>query len=323
MNVVFTICSNNYLAQAKTMLDSVLEFNTSHYTVIVLCDIKNNEIDYSFFEPHLIVEASELNISEFARIQSKYNIIELNTSLKPFAFQYLYKKYQEAQIVLYLDPDIEVLSPLSQIECKLIESSILLTPHILFPIDFDGLEPTENLFAQYGMYNLGFLGTKRGPDTEDLLYWWSERMLHNCYDKPSIGVFVDQLPMNYAPIFFNNVTVSKNEGVNVAPWNLHERNITKENGKYYVNGKDPLIFYHFSSLRTHNHLTLPTSAYSRGRIFADSATYQLYDNYMQKIYANGYETFSEIPCAYGKTKSNHSKLLHSVLQCIKKFLRYH
>ena len=47
---VFTICSNNYLAQAKTLADSFLEFNKGYKFYIFLCDTMRSDIDYSKFD---------------------------------------------------------------------------------------------------------------------------------------------------------------------------------------------------------------------------------------------------------------------------------
>ena len=50
-------------------------------------------------------------------------------------------------------------------------------------------------------------------------------------------------------LFFEGILVSKNLGLNVAIWNLTERELSqKENGEMCVNDNYPLIFFHFSNL---------------------------------------------------------------------------
>lgn len=303
MKVAFTICSNNYLAQAKTMCDSLRFHNNDYETVICLCDTLHPEIDYSFFSPHKVLEVATLKIPSFDKMCSQYTIIELNTSIKPYAFSYLFDTYPNADTVLYFDPDIQITAALKPIERDLESSSIILTPHILSPIDFDGLEPTENLFTQYGIFNLGFLGLKRGKDAHDLLLWWSKRMANNCYIREADGIFVDQLPLNFAPVFFDNVLISNNQGYNVAPWNLHERQVSKSDGLYKINDSYPLIFFHFSNFKSHNHILNASRAYSRGVISKDSALCELYENYATSLGANGYKQFSRIPCSLAKKEA--------------------
>ena len=301
--IAFTICSNNYLAQAKTLCDSLLLQNAEYETVICLCDTFHPEIDYAFFAPHTVIEAASLGIPCFEDMTNRYSIIELNTSIKPFAFRYLFDSRPDANLVLYFDPDIGIIAPLAPVEADLEQASIVLTPHILFPVDFDGLEPTENLFTQYGIFNLGFLGLKRGKESDELLCWWAKRMEDNCYIRPYEGIFVDQLPMIYAPVFFDKVLIAKHHGYNVGPWNLYERAITGGHGAYLVNGDWPLIFYHFSSFKAHNHISNPADAYSRSGIAEGSAVYGLYERYAETLNANGYTRFSPIPCSYARKAS--------------------
>lgn len=297
MKIIFTICSNNYLAQAKTLGDSILKFNPDYKFIICLCDKKSQKVDYSFFEPHVLVEVSDIGIEKFAEMNDRYNIIELNTSIKPFVFDYLYKVYSDADFVMYFDPDTCVFDCLKSIEDELEDNSILLTPHICTPIEPDGKMPTENTFTQYGLYNLGFLATKRSINTVELLNWWMRRLEINCYSKPQEGIFVDQLPMNFAPIFFEKVRVSNNLGLNMAPWNLHERELTIENGHYFVNERHPLCFYHFSNCNPLD-LDLLSTHYNRITFDGHDVLKIAYDEYKAEVIKNKYEHFSSMVCAY-------------------------
>ena len=322
MNILFTICSNNYLAQAKTLGDSLATFNGNYRFVVVLCDKKSKEVDYTFLNGFELVEVSELGIEKFSEMVAQYGIIELNTSVKPFAFDYLYKKYADANIVMYLDPDTCAFDCFATIEQELETASILLTPHICTPIEFDGFEPTENAFTQFGVYNLGFLATKRSKSTDKMLQWWKKRLAVNCYNDPTKGIFVDQLPMNFAPIFFDEVRVSKNLGINMAPWNLHERTLTHQGGRYFVNKQDPLVLYHFSNCSMTNPDILSTY-YTRVSFEGNSDLKMAYDNYRTLVLKNGYSTLCKIKCVYNNfaKQSNKHKGKKSTLSGVFKYLK--
>ena len=318
MKIIFTICSNNYLAQAKTLGDSVLRHNPDYTFVIMLCDKKKPAIDYSFYSDFDIIEISEINIPKLDKMSKIYNIVELNTSVKPFCFEYLYQKYN-ANIVMYFDPDTCVFSNFNYIEEKLQNNDIILTPHILTPIEFDGYYPTENLFTNYGIYNLGFLATKKSENTQTLFKWWQRRLEINCYIRPEEGIFVDQLPMNYAPLFFENVYVSTNMGLNMAPWNLHERKISQKNGVWYVNNEEPLVFYHFSNYNPNTPDTL-AKYYNRITFEGHNDLKSLYDGYKEELLKNNYEELSKIECGYRKkTKNKKMPPIKKVLNYIKKY----
>ena len=295
--VIFTICSNNYLAQARTLGDSVAEYNSDYKFIIFLCDRRSKSIDYTFFEPHTIIEINEIGLGQFDEMVSRYNIIELNTSVKPFVFDYIFRKYPETKLVMYLDPDTYVCNSLTPVEIELQKKSVLLTPHIYTPIDFDGESPTENTFTQHGVFNLGFIAIQNDANSSKLLQWWMKRMAENCFNRPSKGIFVDQLPMNYAPIFFHGVKISNNWGINMAPWNLHERDLTLKSDKYFVNEKWPLIFYHFSNCNPTDDDSL-SDKYTRITFENRPVLKKIYHEYKRKILENNYELYSRIQCHY-------------------------
>jgi hypothetical protein len=299
MKIVFTICSNNYLAKAKALGDSVLRYNSDYKFAICLCDKKNSEIDYSFLRPHLMFEVHALKIDKFKQMCNRYNIIELNTSVKPFVFNHLYKKFRDVEIIMYFDPDTYVFDKLQTIEDELKDSSILLTPHIYTPIEFDGKTPTEINFTRFGIYNLGFLATKRDENTFELLNWWMRRLETNCYTGGRKGIFVDQLPMNLAPIFFKKVKISNNWGLNMAPWNLHERVLTLSNDKYFVNNKYPLVLYHFSDYDP-NKPDLLSKGYTRVNFHDNDVLKKVYDKYGEEVLNNNHNNLSKIKCIYSK-----------------------
>lgn len=304
MKIAFTICSNNYLAQAKILGDSLLEKNPNYKFVIGLCDELSDEIDYSFFENIEIIPVSQINIYCLDDIIKKYDIIELNTSIKPSFFKYLISKYEKLDTIIYFDPDIQIFNKLILLEKYLEMDDILITPHILNPIPVDDFQPSENLFLNYGVYNLGFLALN--PKTQNainLLDWWEDKTLKIGFNRVLDGLFVDQLWINLAPIFFNNVKVLKEYGFNVAPWNLHERNsIHKNDNDYIMNDNSQLVFYHFSSY-SYKKPELFSKYYNRyNSIVLSKEIFELYNQYHNKLIESKIAFFSEIKCHYIKVE---------------------
>ncbi|MEO6917075.1 MAG: hypothetical protein ABI151_16885, partial [Chitinophagaceae bacterium] len=104
--VAFTICSNNYLAQAKTLEQSLRRFHPESSFYIALVDIYSEETDYSIFDRSTIVELNEQIIPGYQNMISRYGIIEINTAIKPFFFQYLAGMHPRSEAIFYFDPDI-------------------------------------------------------------------------------------------------------------------------------------------------------------------------------------------------------------------------
>ncbi|MDQ0640902.1 hypothetical protein QF042_004467 [Pedobacter sp. W3I1] len=243
--VSFTICTNNYLAEALTLGQSLIRTGSqSHQFIIFLCDIKDEQIKYDSYN-HKIIPLDNNIVPNFDIITKKYQLVELCTSVKPSVFKYLISELKET-IFAYLDPDLYFFRNIDRLITELGNSSILLTPHVIYPKPIDSI-PTESTFLNYGLYNLGFLMLRSDKNSLDFLNWWEERTLNLCFNRPSDGLFVDQLWINLIPIYYDQVIVSKNVGLNVAYWNLNERYIAREKKELIVNGAEELTFFHFSS----------------------------------------------------------------------------
>jgi hypothetical protein len=304
MKIAFTICSNNYLAQAKTLGDSLILNNPDYTFIIGLVDRKDSLINYSFYEPHIILPVEEIGIRNFDNLWKKYNIIELNTSVKASFFKYIYRNYLNAKIVFYFDPDIQIFNSFEALEKELNDYSILITPHIVTPIAIDDLLPSENVFLNYGLYNLGFIGVNvRSSEVIEMLDWWEERTFKLGFINIKHGLFVDQIWINLVPIFYNDVKVLKDLGYNVAPWNLHERkNLRYDNNKFLMHDGSPLIFYHFSTYKFSSPNIL-SNKYERHKFENCSlAVKVLYDQYNMLLFKNNIEILSVIDCYYQKAR---------------------
>lgn len=299
MKIIFTICSNNYLAQAKALGDSIKKTNPDYIFFIGLVDLLSEEINYDEEIGHPIILSHEIGIPEFESLWKKYNIIELNTCVKPFYLEYFTEKYCDLTHLMYFDPDTYIFGNLSNIEKELVNNKeIILTPHILSPIPIDEKMPNEQIFLNYGTYNLGFIGVKNPKNNIPFFKWWSERTYNSGYDKVSEGLFVDQLWMNLTPIFFGNCIISKNPGLNMGPWNLHERYLSKnEASNLVINKNEELIFYHFSNYK-YNLPNILASYYDRFSFETRTDLVELYNDYRNTLILNNIEKLSLLKCYY-------------------------
>jgi hypothetical protein len=246
--IAFTVCSNNYIAKAQVLASSIKNLSSAQVYLVVV-DIANPDVNYSLLGFDRVIFSEDLLIRNLKWMKENYNVVELNTAIKPFAFRYFFDQF-DSNYIYYFDPDIKVYQSLENFDQFWSTSSILLTPHILTPIPFDGNFPDENLFLNHGIYNLGFLALKRDGVSDKLISWWSERLYEKCKIDLNEGYFVDQLWFNLVPLLFGSTSIIKHYGCNMAYWNLHERELSLLDGRYIVNGNESLYFYHFSSFDT-------------------------------------------------------------------------
>ncbi len=299
MKIAFTICSNNYLPQARVLRNSLIETNPDYKFFYILVDALDESLNYEADLNDDVIPIDQIQIPNFDELVQKYNIIELNTSVKASSFKYLLNKYPTTEKIFYFDPDIAVFSRLQILENELNQNDIILTPHILKPLSIDLKIPNESVFLNYGIYNLGFIGLKNTSQIRDeFLIWWEQRLLKLCFIDVASGLFVDQLWINLVPIFYPKVKVLDHPGMNVAPWNLHERSIEKIENHYMVNSYFDLIFYHFSTYKVANPNTFFKFYERNYNYFEDNNIKALYSWYKSKILEIDVLVYSTKPCIY-------------------------
>ncbi len=314
MTIVFTLCSNNYLAQAKALGDSLLTYNPQYKFIIGLVDRINESVDYSNFEKFQILQVEDLKIPLFNSIKNKYNLVELNTSVKSSYFKWIINSYENVDAVIYLDPDVYVYAAFEELDLLLKNYSILLTPHIITPTPLDLKTPGENSFLNYGLYNLGFLGINaKSIEALRMLDWWEERILNFGFDRVEEGFFVDQLWINLVPLYYDSVYIIKSKGYNAAPWNLHERrNMRFIDNRIIMDDDSPLYFYHFSSFKFHK-TTLLSLDYNRYQ-FDDCNILinTLYSNYKKVLLKNNFNNLVDLKCYFNLEKIRSLELNQSI-----------
>ncbi|MDA8105316.1 MAG: hypothetical protein M0Z71_08015 [Nitrospiraceae bacterium] len=295
---VFTIISKNYLSHARVLMKSCAEHHPTVRRIVVLAD-KNEGYFDALSEDFEVIEVGELGIRDFASFAFKYNIVELNTAVKPFSFVYLFDRHPFEQ-VLYLDPDIRIFRPLTEVFDALASNAIVVTPHILTPLPDDGRIPREVDILKGGIFNLGFIGIARGGGSQRLLSWWKERLYDKCLQAPLTGYAVDQGWLSLAPCFFSDCFILREPGYNVAYWNLHERTVTREEDGFAVNGS-PLVFFHFSGFNPGDIERI--SKYQNRFALRDMQGLRgLFELYWDLLREEGYPESSQWPYSYGYSK---------------------
>jgi len=246
-----TIVSPNYLSFARTVAASyVAQHPGQRFFVLIVADLSDPapfNVDASFTP----VMLGEIGLRDLRVQAMKYDILELNTNVKPTFMKHLIEAYGLGGL-MYLDPDIFVYAPLEPVFAALDEgASAVLTPHMTAPV-FDGKSPSEQDLLYNGTYNLGFIAVGSGAESRRLLDWWEERCLERGFSEGRTGLFVDQKWANHMPGLFERVVISRDAGLNMAYWNLHERVLVSDGNAYEVespvSGRVPLRFFHFSGV---------------------------------------------------------------------------
>ena len=298
MNItaIVTIVSNNYLHFARTLMQSVAQQHpqADRYCVIVDRDAAPAAALSDEFQP---LALDLLQLPDGDNFLFQYNILELNTAVKPWALAYLMARgYQN---VVYIDPDIVLYRPLDEALALLAAGAeLVLTPHLLRPIT-DALNPTELDIRRAGTYNLGFCALRNGSHTQALLDWWQGKLRRDCIIAHDRGIFVDQSWMDLVPGLFPGVAVLRHPGYNLAYWNFAQRPVVAEQGQTLVDG-EPLVIFHYSGL---NPMAPQAVSKHQNRFTLDQLSAPVQEriaDYCLRVQANGLTHYQKLPYGFGQ-----------------------
>jgi hypothetical protein len=287
---IFTICSRNYLGQAITLMQSVREHEPRADRYIVLVDRKEPEKQVEG-DIASVIWIEDLGIADLEYRALIFDVLELNTNIKPTVLRHLLRQYSHC---VYLDPDTLLYSPLDPVWVGLQNNNIVVTPHLLRPLSTREA-PWDQDILRHGSFNLGFIGTAAGQETDRLLAWWEERCLTCGFNAPADGFFVDQKFMDHAHCYFEGVKVLRHSGLNIAYWNLHERPLSQSNGRWMV-GTEPLIFMHFSGFifsPKPEEANLITKNQSRVSLETRPELAAIFNDYRARLNSNRYGELSQ------------------------------
>lgn len=292
-----TIVSPNYLAYARTLSASYLAQHPDHrFFVLIVADHDDPAIFATPADQFTPVSLYRIGLEDVRREGMKYDILELNTNVKPTFLKHLFAAYGFDKLV-YLDPDIFVYAPLAPVFDALDTADAVLTPHITQPIE-DDKTPPEQDFLYNGTFNLGFFAVRSSEDGLRILDWWEKRCLASGYSEGRAGLFVDQKWMNLVPGLFDEVAILRHPGLNMALWCLHERTLTKPDGSYVVNATYPLCFYHFSGITIDDPTQLSKNT-DRFQLSDRPDLTELFADYRATVIANRNPALESIPYGFG------------------------
>lgn len=281
------------------MASSLKKFHPDWKIHLLICDFPGInapdefKIDLSkepFDELHWV---TDLDIPDVKGWIFKHRIVEICTAAKgPFTKKLL---REGSEKVVYFDPDIAIFNPLDEIERRLDQYSILLTPHLVQAEDSHNaiLDNEISGALKHGAFNFGFYAVK--GDAEGLKFgdWWSHRLQNFCYDDISNGLFTDQKWGDLIPSFFENFHIVRDPGCNVASWNLSKRLIEFSRDGVLMSNLSPLKFFHFTGYDSGAGQTM-TSIYSGGNLVVE----EIWAWYRMRLEASGHKQLGTVKWFY-------------------------
>lgn len=300
MNIC-TIIAKNYLAHARVLTESFQRNHPDGRCFVLIIDETDGYVDAAE-EAFVLVRPDEIGLDSFEEMRGAYGVMELSTAVKPWLLRHMLRNHDDGSGIAYFDPDIEVVSRMSELEAQLREHAVVLTPHVLHGMPRDGRKPSETDILMAGVYNLGFIGLSDRDDAHLVLDWWSERLLTDCHVAPERGLFVDQRWVDFVPGLVSDLQIFRDSAYNVAYWNLPERELSRaENGSTLVDGR-PLRFFHYSGYDPKRPALL-SKHQDRVDVTADPVLWRQCGAYGEQLLAAGLEEVRSLPYEHDRLTS--------------------
>jgi hypothetical protein len=180
-----------------------------------------------------------------------------------------------ASRVAYIDADTYFFSSDAAISLEMIGSSIGITPHRF-------TAASAKSHSRYGYYNVGLVAFSRDEAGLACLEWWHDRCIEWCFDRLDGDRYADQKYLERFEKLFPRVHAFKHIGINLAPWNLGDHEISGNAGAPLVSGS-PVVFFHFQGLKPLSRDRYDTNLTGYGARLTPSAQELLFIPYIREL----------------------------------------
>jgi hypothetical protein len=288
-----TIAAKSFLSYARALAISFRQHHPEVPFYVLLAD----EVDGFFVperEPFAMLTLDELEIPHLARFRFHYPQQPLSYAATPYLLAHLLRRGFSR--VVFLKQESLVLGSFGSVYEQLASSSLVLTPHLVRPLEGADRIARELNILQSGTFNIGLMGVADTPPAHRFLAWWQDRVFTHCRHAVAEGMHYEQRWVDLAPALFDGVCILRDPAYNVGHWNLPERRIAIDGERVTVDG-EPCRLFRFSGYDPDDpgRLTVHTRRLDRDN--AGPAVH-VFDRFRDALERAGYHETRHWPYAY-------------------------
>lgn len=268
-----TYFDKNYLVKGLSMIES-LRKNYNNAPIWVLCFDKYTE--KTIIELKLknvsIISLKDFEDKKLKKVKTKRSTVEYYWTCTPSLPLYILKNDPQSDLIIYCDADLFFYSSLIPVFKEFGNGSIY---------SVESRYPSHQQFRNHttGKFNVGFQIFRNNKEGVKCLKRWREQCLEWCYWKEEDGKLADQMYLNEWPSLYTNLVISRNLGVNAAPWNINQYKVEQKHSDVYIDN-DKLIFFHFHQF---NLLSSEKFEFSRGYHLSKEVKKLIYNQYVTNL----------------------------------------
>jgi glycosyltransferase involved in cell wall biosynthesis len=201
-----------------------------------------------------------------------------------------------AEIVVFLEADIDVLAGLDPAIAQAGDADVLLVPRVTEGIPDDGLQPSDRELAGRGLISGALVVTRRGSTAQEFLRWWGDRLIDAARTNEETARQPSNLTLcspsldrclGVAPtVFGDRVAMLTDPGICLSHWNVHARPLDSRDGAVTAAG-EPVRCIQFSGFRPDRPYWLSEYA-TRPRVLDDPVLGELCASYARRLIEAGW-----------------------------------
>jgi glycosyltransferase involved in cell wall biosynthesis len=251
------IATRNHLCYAQVAARSFLTHHPGLSAFLLLVDGAPD--DAALFPQGQVVLLRDLAMPHAGWYAAKFTAAEFCNALKPVFLRHL---GAFAETAVYLNCNIAVFSPLTELLDLLVTADLALVPHMLAPPprpEQFQLRPTRAEIVHDGLIDAGIFAIRMDACAAFLGFWAEANLAPGTFYAPA-GNLTDQHLLNWALVTVPGARVLRDDRYNVGYRNLHERDLRPARGEgdgaSFLVGDRPLGTFHFSGYDITNRLVL-------------------------------------------------------------------
>ena len=287
-----TVVTADYLPWVRVTATSFAEHHPgAEFAVLVIDEPEPSQLRDG--DQFTLLRPADVGLSEdeLAWMDLIYSPVELCCALKPWLIR---RMLDQAEVVLYIDADICVYAPLTEVANQARQCAVVLSPHSLAPRT-DPRMPDDDALLQFGQFNGGFLAVSRNG--RDFVDWWAAKCARESTDwNPAVPRrYLDQRWLDLAIGYFDS-QLTRDPGINLARWNMYQHNFDLVDGRFVVDG-EPLRCFHFSAFNPADPTNIRRDGYTHPKVDPQQnpALRELLEDYAHRLLAAGWEPAGDKP----------------------------
>jgi len=223
MNIAYTVCNRNSLANALTLGKSYLEHHPDRTFYIGWTD---KFMQLTLPEGFELIQITEIGIPDLKAMSNLYYDFEMVPASRPWFGLFLIRQFPQLKKLTFFSPTTFIYQKIDGLEKKC--KSMLLTPNILKPLPQSSSLLDRNIL-NIGMAHSGSWILKPNQQTISFLEWWSNRTFDRAKFDLCNGMCMDQLWLNYALSWIDGARFISNPGWHTGLHTLPHHIVNAEN----------------------------------------------------------------------------------------------